>query len=118
MLHALHELREAHKELEGSKHAYGGHKQAALKDIHLAIEQIEKALKEHGGHHIPKNFGHDVDYKRHAHHPHLHEALHELREAHKELKEAKHDFGGHREAAIKAVKAAEKQIEVILKHAK
>jgi hypothetical protein len=118
LLHALYELREAHAELKESKHDYGGHKEAALRDMHIAAEQIELCLRAHGGHEIPKNFGAGVDYKKHKHHPHLHEALHELKEAHHELKEAPHDFGGHREAAMKAISAAEKQIEVILKHAK
>jgi len=118
LLHALHELREAHHELKEAKHDYGGHKEAALRDIHIAIEQVELCLKAHGGHEVPKGYGATVDDKKHKHHPHLHEALHELKEAHHELKEAPHNFGGHKEAALKAINAAEKQIEVILKHVK
>ncbi len=46
--HAVHELRHAHHQLEETKHHnYGGHKAAALRDIHHAIVQIELCLKHH-----------------------------------------------------------------------
>jgi hypothetical protein len=118
MLHALYELREAHKELKESKIDFGGHKEDAMRDIHSAAEQIEIALKEDGGIVIPKDFTKGVNYKKYAHHPHLHEALHELKEAHKELKEAKHDFHGHREEALKAVHKAMEQVEILIKASK
>jgi hypothetical protein len=50
-----------------------------------------------------------------GHHSHIHAALHELREARNELKEAGHDFGGHREAALRAVDTAIKQLEEALR---
>jgi hypothetical protein len=40
------ELRLAHKELKESKHNFGGHKEAALRDIDIAANQIEILLKE------------------------------------------------------------------------
>jgi hypothetical protein len=45
--HALHECRHAHKQLEESKHDFGGHRKAALHDIHHAIIQLELCLKHH-----------------------------------------------------------------------
>lgn len=44
--HALHELRHAHRQLKESTFDYGGHKEAALRDIHHAISQIEILLKD------------------------------------------------------------------------
>ena len=45
--HALHELHHAHRQLKESKHDFGGHREAALRDIHAAIVQIELMLKHH-----------------------------------------------------------------------
>ncbi len=42
---ALHELREARKELKEADHDFGGHREEAVKATDHAIEQIEKALK-------------------------------------------------------------------------
>jgi hypothetical protein len=47
--HALHELRHAHHQLKEAKHDFGGHKEAAMRDIHAAIVQIELMLKHHKG---------------------------------------------------------------------
>ena len=44
--HAVHELKHAHKEMHESSHDFGGHRKAALRDIHAAIHQIEILLKE------------------------------------------------------------------------
>ena len=43
--HAIHELKEARTELKEAKHNFGGHREAALKDVDYAIEQLELALK-------------------------------------------------------------------------
>jgi hypothetical protein len=45
--HALHELRHAHNQLKESKRDYEGHRDAALRDIHAAVVQIEILLKHH-----------------------------------------------------------------------
>ena len=45
--HALHELQHAHHQLKETKHDFGGHKKAALRDVHAAIHQIELLLKHH-----------------------------------------------------------------------
>ena len=44
---ALHELKEARHELKEAKHDFGGHREAALKAVNHAIEQIEIALEHH-----------------------------------------------------------------------
>jgi hypothetical protein len=43
--HAIHELKEARVELKEAKHDFGGHREKALKDVDVAIEQLELALK-------------------------------------------------------------------------
>ena len=43
--HAIHELKEARAELKNAAHNFGGHREAALRDVNLAIEQLELALK-------------------------------------------------------------------------
>jgi hypothetical protein len=45
--HAIHELRHAHRQIKESRHDYGGHREAALRDIHVAITQLELTLKHH-----------------------------------------------------------------------
>lgn len=42
---ALHELREAKKELEKADHDFGGHRKEAIEAIDVAIKQLDKALK-------------------------------------------------------------------------
>ncbi len=46
--HALVETKHAHHQVKESKHDFGGHREAALHDIHHAITQIEVCLKHHG----------------------------------------------------------------------
>jgi hypothetical protein len=41
---AIHELKEAKKELEKADHDFGGHRKEALKATEHAIKQLEKAL--------------------------------------------------------------------------
>jgi hypothetical protein len=43
--HAIHELKEARTELRDAKHNFGGHREAALRDVNYAITQLELALK-------------------------------------------------------------------------
>ena len=118
--HALWELRDAHKELKESKHDFGGHKEKALAAIHDAIKNLDLALKNVGDNTkgAPTRGDLKEEYKKYKHHPHLHHAMHELKHAHHQLKEAKHDFGGHREAALRDIHIAEKQIRILLEHHK
>jgi hypothetical protein len=168
--HALNELRHAHAQLAQDKHPYGGHRDAALRDLHYAIQQIQLLL-QHPHHHLHHAlwelrdarkelletktiFGpfkdkavlaisqattqvelilkytgdntHGVPtrgdlrefYKQYPHHPHLHHALHELNHAHAQLAQDKHSYGGHRDAALRDIRYATHQIEVLLKYAK
>ena len=110
MHHALHEMREAHKELKETKHEFGGHREKALKDLDEAIRQTEKALAGAGD---PfKGFTPEKGtYDKYKNYHHLRHALHKMREAHKELKEAAHNFGGHREKALKDLDEAIHQVE-------
>ena len=48
MHHALHDLHGAHKELKEAKDNFGGHREAALKDVDNAIKAIEACLKHAG----------------------------------------------------------------------
>jgi hypothetical protein len=43
--HALHALREARAELESARHNFGGHRAAAIRDINVAISQLEACLR-------------------------------------------------------------------------
>lgn len=42
---AIHELREAKRELEKADHDFGGHKKEAIEAVNHAIKQLELALK-------------------------------------------------------------------------
>jgi hypothetical protein len=42
---AIAELHEAKKELKAAEHDYGGHREAALKAVDIAIEQLEICAK-------------------------------------------------------------------------
>ena len=43
--HCLPELRAAERQLKESRFEYGGHREAAIRDIHAAIVQIELLLE-------------------------------------------------------------------------
>lgn len=42
---ALHELRDARRELKEAKHDFGGHREDALRAVDAAIEQLDVCLK-------------------------------------------------------------------------
>src|SRR2546428_488937 len=77
--HAIHEMREAHKELKATGHDFGGHREKALMALDAAIKQTELALAgagdAYGGFKPDKKI-----YEGYKHHPHLHHAMHEMRE--------------------------------------
>jgi len=112
--HALHELKEARRDLSQAKHDFGGHRAAALKAVDFAIHQLELVVK----HHAPANKqgAAQKNTPQHHHPSHIHHALHELKEARHELKNSAHDFGGHRAAALQAVDYAIVQLELVVKH--
>ncbi len=113
--HALHELKEAKKELLESPHDFAGHREAAVKAIDAAILSLDSLLAALGEKPITPKIGADV-YKKYDHHPHLHHAIEELRAAHHQIKESKVDFGKAREAALKDIDYAVEQLELVLKH--
>ena len=134
---AIHELREAGKEMKEAAHDFGGHREEALKATDGAIEQLKiclesapkagagKAGKAQGAGagaglgKVAKTGGEGagaakVGAGEGERHPHIHAALRELHEAARELKEAAHDFGGHREDALKATDHAIEQLKKAL----
>lgn len=135
---AIHELREAGKEMKEAAHDFGGHREEALKATEGAIEQLKiclesapkagagKAGKAQGvGAGAGAGLGKmaktgdgagaaKVGAGEGERHPHIHAALRELHEAARELKEAAHDFGGHREDALKATDHAIEQLKKAL----
>ena len=113
--HAIHELKEAKKELIESPHDFGGHREQAIKAIDAAILSLDKLLVAIGEKPVTPDVGPEV-YKKYEHHPHLHHALAELREAHQQVKESKFDFGRDREIALRDIDYAMQQIELVLKH--
>jgi hypothetical protein len=45
--HAVVELHHAHTQLKEAKHDFNGHRKNAMRDIHIAITEIEALLKHH-----------------------------------------------------------------------
>ena len=115
--HALWELRDAQKELKETKYDFGAHKEKAQAAIHDAIKQIDLVLKNAGDNikGAPTRGDLKEEYRKYKHHPHLHHAQQELKHAHRQLKESKHDFGGHRDAAMRDIRFAREQIDILLK---
>ncbi len=115
LVHAIYEMRESVGELKHER--FARHRERAVKDLEIAIDEAEKALKStkvewrYEGPKNPKEF-----YKDYREFPHLHHAIVELREARKEIEEdKKHDWGGRREHAVKAINAAIERVEEALK---
>jgi predicted nucleic acid-binding Zn-ribbon protein len=118
--HALHDLKGAVSELEGAGHNYGGHKEQALKDLKIAVIQIEKALAAVGDPYR-KDFRPKADiYKDYKDHRHLRQSEHSIGAAIEELRESKHfsDAKDHKEKAIEALKAAHAQVKDCIRHAR
>jgi hypothetical protein len=43
--HVLHELRHAHNHLKATRFEYGGHREAGLREVHQAHQEVEALLK-------------------------------------------------------------------------
>jgi hypothetical protein len=113
---ALHELREARRELKEAAHDFGGHRLKALEAVEAAIVQVKKCLEAVGE--KPTGLAPKAEvYKKYKHFPHIHHALHELREAKHALEKAPHDFGGHRLQAIRDIDRAIHQLEEAIRFA-
>jgi hypothetical protein len=132
---AIHELREAAREMKEAAHDFGGHREEALKATDVAIEQLKICLESvpkagagKAGHVAGAGVGAGTAKAGKAEtagavkggqgegerHPHIHAAIRELHEAARELKEAAHDFSGHREDALKATDNAIEQLRKAL----
>lgn len=115
LLSAVYEMREAKTELrEEKKHDFGGWRDKAVRDLDIAIEQTEKALravKVELKYRAPEG----KVYGSYKNYPHLRHAVVELREAMRELKEEKrHDFGGERDRAIREIDIAIDRLEAAI----
>lgn len=115
---ALHELREARKELKDAPHEFGGHRAKALRGVEDAIKQIEAALIAADDNVKSASNRKPESKKKYQHNPGMHYALDALKDAREELKNAKHAFNGRRVDALRDVNFAMVQIELALKHAK
>ena len=109
--HAIYELDKAAVELKEAPHDFGGHREAALLASQAAVKDLQALLVVANEKPATPKIDPEV-YKKYEHHPHLHHALHELKEAHKQIKESKTDFGQLREAALKDIDVAIKEIEI------
>jgi hypothetical protein len=126
--HPLHranrELHEAKKELEKAGHDFGGHKEAAIKDIDHASKHLDRLGAWVKKHHKQEWEQEHKDEKRAEEkgekYPRLHAAVHELRRAHKYVKESQYDFGDNKqkELALKDLDRAIHQIDKALVWAK
>jgi hypothetical protein len=114
---ALYELREARAELKGAAHDFGGHRKAALKDVDVAITQLEKALKFSGDTRPFKGDSKAEVYRKYKSYPHIRQSIVELRETVSELKAASRTYGGHRKQAVEATEAAVRQLQLCVKFA-
>jgi hypothetical protein len=121
---AVRELHEAKKELEKAGHNFGGHKEAAIKDIDRSIKHLDRLIgwvKEHHKGEWEQEHKDEIRAEEKGEsYPRLHAALHELRRAHKYIKESKYEFGDNKqkEEALKDLDRAIVQIDKALKWAK
>jgi hypothetical protein len=109
---AIYEMREAKAELKDER--FKRHREQAIKDLDIAIEETEKAFKDakielrrFEGPKDPKAY-----YKEFKDFPHLRHAIVDLREAKKEIeREKRTEFS----RAIKAIDVAIDRVEEALK---
>ena len=112
---ALYEMREAHRELKGANHNFGGHRERALADLDAAIAQTEKALVAAGDPYRSFAPGKGL-YNHYKTHPHLQHALRAMQDARAELTPQNQNFGVHRAKALAALDAAIVQVEKCIQH--
>ncbi len=121
---AVRELQEAKKELEKAGHDFGGHKEAAIKDINLSIKHLDRLagwVKEHHKGEWEQEHKDEIRAEEKGEsYPRLHASLHELRRAHKYIKESQYEFGDkkQKEEALRDLDRAIVQIDKALKWAK
>jgi hypothetical protein len=114
---ALHELREARRELKDAGDRFGGHRVKALKATDAAIGEIEECLRAAGDNTKGIAFRPDV-YRQYKSNPHIHHAIKQMEEARTVLRNAPKNFGGHREAAIREIDRAVQELRACLRFAR
>jgi hypothetical protein len=116
---ALHELREARRELETSRDDWPrGYKERALQSTQDAINTLRdifavKDIENFRGVERSPDY-----YKRYPDHPRLRAALHDLRAARAELRTTKADFRGLKERAVDDIDVAIGDILTLLRYRK
>ena len=148
LVQALEQLHSAEKTLRGDDHDYGGHRVAAMHDIHEAEHELREALKDshHGqsqgggksagtsggkqtGASGTKSGGNSSKYattsrskseplSQQASNQQLGNTVTALKQVVSTLHQAKHDYGGHREQAVRHIERAIHQLEEGLHYAK
>lgn len=102
---AHQKLMRAQYVLQHSCRHLGGHRSAALKQVGLALNQLQLAARTvHAS--LPAVSESGSIKKGSEIHPYIHDALRQCHEAKRELSTAKHHFGGHRTKAINHIDAA------------
>jgi len=113
---ALHELREARRELADSRETWPpGHKERAMDALRDGMESIRTILEVKN---VDDFRGVDRNpdfYKRFPDHPRLRAALEDLRQARVELRGATTDFRGMRERALEDIDVAVGEIVTLMR---
>lgn len=114
IFNAHNKLMRAQYVLQHSCHHLGGHRTAALKQVGMAINELQLAARTvHAS--LPAVSESGSIKKGSEIHPYIHDALRQCREAKSELASAKHHFGGHRVKAINHIDAAIAQLKQAVK---
>lgn len=111
---AYQKLRRAHYVLAHGCRHLGGHRMAAMNHVHLAIGEIEAAVRASGGSLPAVSQSTSIKMAHGQVHPYLHDALRQCREAKAELAVAKDNKGHHRLRAMQQVDAAIVQLQQAL----
>ena len=104
---AVFEMEKACEEIEIERHNFGGHKEAALRDLRRAILETKEALKHAGS----PYHGSPAQHYGYPNHPHLREALPEEKHALIDLEHSGNVFGPFRQRAIHALEDAIRQTD-------
>jgi hypothetical protein len=113
--HAYRLLRRAHYVLVHGCRRLGGHREAALRQVDMGINELRLAIAAGHGALPAIAEGGGIKATPGQLHPYMHDALRQCREAKAELAAATHDFGGHRVKASQHVDAAIAQLEQAVK---
>jgi hypothetical protein len=103
---AYRRLMRAQYLVQHSCHQLGGHREAALKHVEAALNQLKLAAQTvHAS--LPAASGSGpITNISGSMHPRIQEAINQCREAKRHLASAAHDFGGHRTKAVQDIDGA------------